>query len=50
VGELAGGHDELRQLTHQLSAKDSLSVDDKVALDQLYASLREAAQAQGEGK
>jgi hypothetical protein len=46
VGELAGGHDELRQLTHQLSAKDSLSVDDKVALDQLYASLREAAQAQ----
>jgi hypothetical protein len=44
VGKLAGGHDELRQLTHQLSAQDSLSADDKVALDQLYLSLRKAAQ------
>jgi hypothetical protein len=47
VGELANGHDELRQLTHQLSAKDCLSVDDKAALEQLYAELRTAALAQG---
>lgn len=44
VGELAGGHDELRQLTHQLSAQDCLSADDKALLDQLYLSLRTAAQ------
>lgn len=44
VGELASGHDELRQLTHQLSAQDCLSADDKAALDQLYLSLRTAAQ------
>lgn len=47
VGELARGHDELRQLTHQLSAQDCLSVDDKAALDELYAELRTTALTQG---
>lgn len=46
VGGLAGGHDELRQLTHQLSAKDCLSTEEKAALDQLYVTLLTAAQAQ----
>lgn len=44
VGGLAGGHDELRQLTHQLSAQDCLSADEKAALEQLYLTLRTVAQ------
>ncbi|MCW8918087.1 MAG: hypothetical protein OQL08_04675 [Gammaproteobacteria bacterium] len=47
VGALRNGHDELRQLTHQLSIKDCLSVEEKAALDQLYQTLRATAQRQG---
>jgi hypothetical protein len=47
VGELNNGHDELRQLTHQLSVKDCLSAEEKATLDQLYNTLRATAQRQG---
>jgi hypothetical protein len=43
VGELARGDDELRQLTHRISAMDRLSVEEKRTLDELYVSLRAVA-------
>lgn len=46
VGELARGRDELRQLTHKISEMDSLSNDEKVTLDELYDTLRTAANKQ----
>lgn len=40
-GELGDSHDELRQLTHQLSQMDCLTQEEKLALDGLYEQLLE---------
>jgi hypothetical protein len=40
-GELGDSHDELRQLTHQLSQMDRLTQEEKQALDGLYEHLLE---------
>ena len=43
VGQLGGAHDELRQLTHQLSQMDCLALDEKRSLDGLYTTLESRA-------
>jgi hypothetical protein len=43
-GELGDSHDALRQLTHQLSQMDCLTMEEKQALDALYASLEARAE------